>query len=200
MLRAWSVNSSGPAGAINLSSPPLQVRCLVSRLLVSATQWVETSLWALKPLLLPWWAQLFVQTVARLWQGNMISSWKLTSPLGGVLSRDCCSPPSSHQRAGRSQHQTVSQRCCRRLLVPVLEKEQVMSAQASRAPEPPWPLIGTVAVRLTGEAPVYLPLEASQLWPEAHSIQWSIRPQSKCVAYCFNICIPSTLPFLRALV
>ena len=78
-----------------------------------------------------------------------------------VLPRDCCSPPSSHQRAGRSQHQTVSQRCCRRLLVPVLEEEQVMCAQASQAPEPPWPLIGTVTVRLTGEAPVYFSLEAA---------------------------------------
>ena len=29
-LRAWSVNSSGPASVINLSSPNLQVRCLVS--------------------------------------------------------------------------------------------------------------------------------------------------------------------------
>ena len=36
-LRAWSVNSSGPTSVINLSSPTLQVWCLVSRVLVSAT-------------------------------------------------------------------------------------------------------------------------------------------------------------------
>ena len=36
-LRAWSVNSSGPAGVINLSPPTLQVWCLVSRGPVSAT-------------------------------------------------------------------------------------------------------------------------------------------------------------------
>ena len=36
-LRAWNVNSSGPAGVINLSSPTLRVWCLVSRVLVSAT-------------------------------------------------------------------------------------------------------------------------------------------------------------------
>ena len=36
-LRVWTINSSGPAGVINLSSPTLQVWCLVSQLLVSAT-------------------------------------------------------------------------------------------------------------------------------------------------------------------
>ena len=37
VLRAWSVNSSGPAGLINLSSPTFWVWCLISRVLVSAT-------------------------------------------------------------------------------------------------------------------------------------------------------------------
>ena len=49
-LRAWSVNSSGPASIINLSSPTLPVWCLVSQLLVSATvaSWAHLrSFWAL---------------------------------------------------------------------------------------------------------------------------------------------------------
>ena len=36
-LRAWSVNSSGPTGIINSSSPTLQVWCLISQVLISAT-------------------------------------------------------------------------------------------------------------------------------------------------------------------
>ena len=36
-LRAWNVNSPGPTGIINLTSPTLWVWCLVSRVLVSVT-------------------------------------------------------------------------------------------------------------------------------------------------------------------
>ena len=45
-IRTWSVNSSGPTGIINLSSPTLQVGCLVSRVLVSARGTQRLCPWA----------------------------------------------------------------------------------------------------------------------------------------------------------
>ena len=44
-LRAWGVNSSGPAGIIILSFPTLQVGCLVSRVLLSARGTERLCLW-----------------------------------------------------------------------------------------------------------------------------------------------------------
>ena len=63
----------------------------------------------------------------------------------------------------------------------------------------PWPLVGTVSVRLTGEALCTSPWRHLSSGLKHIGVQCSIRPQSKCVAYSFNVCIPSTLPFLRAL-